>query len=1352
MLRRTLILFVAFVLLVLAITVGYALLGLSGPRTAIADADRALADRKLGEAVRMLDIAARTLTDGDHDELLPQILRRRYRAHHKLGNVLAARRDIEALLALTPGIPPEPQVAVEHIEILIADDQADAGLQVARSLLERATGAVKARTMELAGEAHQAIYQSALKRLVKQLDDVLAESSRQDALALLKSLLYRTADDPVAVRAQRELYALVRHQSATAVSLDGWQGVIDGIRAGIQQALAHFKKSLEFPDGKPIAAFHGVMYALEQSGRLDERRAVQALYLRRFNHVETVRAAVTAAEERLAETDYAGAVEIAEHYLPPGTALARAEADRFPRATKRLMVTQARALLALKDWARLEALMDDVNDVQETKLLPMVPEYFLVRACLKWEDSRDVKSLLAEFFTAVRKDRPSTSDGYDLYQVGVDLQLRWLNEHGRTDDLGQALDAWCLARPDDVRARRKRCEHLLAAGRPDLAIADAAELIKHRTRDDDALALYVRAVNEAAVTTNRDAASMLARLAARSGTRPTEPHDPAIYLALGELAMKGGQYHLAKNCGQLAALGFQWAEWPRRMATEAALQLDEPIEALRAAETYREFYPYSDTALRLYGQALAKNDRKDPGLLFETALHRIANPALAETLLTAAITRDQRAALPALCRRSMYRYGTDAKVMLRAAMGLLVANRIDEARDVLINIPAAFPADHAACVEAATRFLLLEAKDNPASPMLGITVATLVLHALDDAATLLRVAAELEQAGQPALVLDVLAPLLEDEAHVEGRNGRVFTLAGRACLALDQIARAELHLTAAMSFPDGRTEAAPSLALLWLLNKQRSDAESAIWETQAVDEASACLLLSMGRPEPALAWARGRLRDAPVDVSAMLILVLAGNPDDKRSAPAGFHALVRKDEKEVLKTLTLMAMPGFRVMGEKAAAALHKRNPGNSLAWFLYARALSLVGKRDEAVAQLIELTQQEPGFFPAYDEVLKITDGGLRGDISKISPLISNSVVTAPHIATPRMRAMVGEAFAAQIGIQKNNPERALPMLARLWIQFPQESRASLENVAALTIRGRTDDAFELLRQLESQLPESERSRYLDFYFTLGRALVKGGETKVVAELESQARRVVDTEGAFGAAVHYLVDRLEETSGPLSVHGTRAAHADQAEALLVEHLEFVPELRDLNTELCLRTIDRLEQIEPTERVLNRIDELLRRDPSLLMVWLRRAQLLETREEYGDALDSLRWISDYIAFEPAMLEFARIAGEHRVLSSEDAALIEREVKPEDRGIASAAFAMGVVAFRQGRLEEAADLLATAPPRTDGGHLFFAGMVAIARHETEVAREAFAELAESYPESEHAMYAGHLAEQLGHVEE
>ena len=79
----------------------------------------------------------------------------------------------------------------------------------------------------------------------------------------------------MAVRALSDLFELVRRESATAISLQSWQSTIDEVRSGIQRALAAFRASLEIPGGEPAAAYRGLVFALAQSGRTDEMRALR---------------------------------------------------------------------------------------------------------------------------------------------------------------------------------------------------------------------------------------------------------------------------------------------------------------------------------------------------------------------------------------------------------------------------------------------------------------------------------------------------------------------------------------------------------------------------------------------------------------------------------------------------------------------------------------------------------------------------------------------------------------------------------------------------------------------------------------------------------------------------------------------------------------------------------------------------------------------------------------------------------------------------------------------------------------------------------------------------------------------
>src|SRR5690606_22987011 len=133
-----------------------------------------------------------------------------------------------------------------------------------------------------------------------------------------------------------------------------------------------------------------------------------------------------------------------------------------------------------------------------------------------------------------------------------------------------------------------------------------------------------------------------------------------------------------------------------------------------------------------------------------------------------------------------------------------------------------------------------------------------------------------------------------------------------------------------------------------------------------------------------------------------------------------------------------------------------------------------------------------------------------------------------------------------------------------------------------------------------------------------------------------------------------------------------------------------------------------------------------------LPVWIRRATLLSRRGEVEDALASLRWIFTYVRFVPALVEFARIGGEHDALAKDDHELILAEADETLADDPHAAYALGVAAFRRGDLAMAAELLAKARV-PDGSHLWFSGLVALAQNDApETPRRTFEALVEEYP--------------------
>lgn len=1346
MFRRTLLLFAGFVALVLAITIGYAALGLGSPRKEIADADAAIAQGHLAEGIKSLDVAERTLTPSERAELLPAILERRFAAHRDLDNVTMARRDLDALLALEPDA--HRALHIDQAALLLAAGEPQAALDVIQAHIRRDPGVRPGRAAEVAGQATQALYQKGMVELVASIGDLLAGDTKREALDELRGTLYRPADDPRGRAARDRFESLARRYAPSAPALDRWRRQIDDIRAGILRANEFYAQSLEHDDGVPAAAFRGLAYALQQAGREDDGTALSEIYLRRFDLAQSVEAALAMAESHLAAGRWLLAADVARRALPPGTALARAEEGLLSPACKQLLVVAARALGELHDRPRLQALSNDVIAVQQGTKVSMLPEFFLVRAYYLLEDGQTEHVLLAladyRRHRTVRTMQPRVG-ATDYYELAAEFELRVLEGlGGKMSEIDAVLADWLELRPDSPTLHRRRGRHHLATDRADLAVADAQRLLTLDPHDEDALALLVAATAAEAERAGSGPTFQLQRCLARGNDDPRELRHPALYLALGQLALEKGHVGVALRCGDLAARTYSWARWPRRLQIDAAIAIKDPERALRAAQTFRELHPSDPEALAAYRRASSALGRVEPELMFEAALHGQPDEELALALLTSAVRHPSYGQPTVLAERLAKRFPRSPRILLHAGEALAAHGQPVAGRGLMQRVIDEFPEELEVIRAAATQILVADANAEAPPPTLEASVRQFARLVAGDSDTALEIADHLEDIGRPELAMQLLQPLLDSESGT-ARNGRFFHLAGRLALESGAELRAEEFLTQALGFEDG-AQAGPALALLWLRQGRLADAASAAWLREPKDESSACLLLALGRLEPARRWAQARRARAPLDVVASLVLALASG-DDAAPPPGPLAALLPTHRDAVAELLPLLTMPGFQVLAERAAKRLRELDPKNPATGFLHARALARTGRRAEAITTLVQVIQQDGGFLPAYDEVLELSEGGLRGDISAVGSSMSKVVQAAPAFASPRIMTSVGHALATQIGAMTRQPDAAYEMLAKLWIQFPEESRVDLSHVVALNARGKSEDALLLLEAIEARLRPADRPLFLDLYFAVGQRLVTAGDAKQSDRLDAYARRVLEKEGAFGPVVHHLIDRAQAEHGPIEPD-PQGRQAVQARALLNQHLTFVAGGHDRNVPAVLRSLGRLEQLDGTAAVLQRTDELLRADPTLLPVWRYRAQLLDRRGETEAAMASVRWIVDYVPDQDALLELARVAGSSGRLTAADLGLIDCELDPNVKARPHAQFPLALLALRQGDLTAADALLRTCPARSDGAHLFFLAIANVQRADGLAhAEKAFRDLHAQYADSPYALYAGHLAAQL-----
>ncbi|MGA0867933.1 MAG: hypothetical protein ACO3UM_03300 [Planctomycetota bacterium] len=264
MFRRTLTVFLGLVLLVLAATLGYALLGLSGPESHVAAAREEAERGNHLATIRLLDIAERSLGDESPRDLRIEMLRLRVDSFLAVGNYAPAIRDIRRLREF---LPDDLDLVRNQVRWTIVSGEPEQALELAQSFLE--SQPTDSAMLELAGEASQSIYQSRLRELLVEVGAQFDPISAEQAFESIRTWVYRSSRDPVANLAIERFSELLRTVRPEIAASGRLENELQEIRTMVSQAIDYFSRSLE-NEGLPVGAYTGVAYAMRQAGRFDD--------------------------------------------------------------------------------------------------------------------------------------------------------------------------------------------------------------------------------------------------------------------------------------------------------------------------------------------------------------------------------------------------------------------------------------------------------------------------------------------------------------------------------------------------------------------------------------------------------------------------------------------------------------------------------------------------------------------------------------------------------------------------------------------------------------------------------------------------------------------------------------------------------------------------------------------------------------------------------------------------------------------------------------------------------------------------------------------------------------------------
>lgn len=1342
MLQRSLILFLALVLLGTCLTAGYVILSLRGPDDTLAEAQELLRRGDAAAAVRILDLCEPGAGMRENPALQERLWRLRLEGNRRLDNPRRCLEDLEHLLPLAPG---QADLELMRVFYLLREGKSARAREHALALV--AAQPQLARAHELAGEACQQAYGDRLRELNKRLRTDLGHAREEDGIAAFLEFLYRPDGDAGGVAALLRLQQLYESEPRFRQAWPALQDELRALRERIQQAVGYFQKALELAESGQktndyyAAAYRGVAFALGQADRRDDVVAQAEIYLTNHDHRYCTDAAIDAVAAHMRDGQYEAAVELVDRYLPAKSWGERHRAGKLDESLQTLLVHEAFALYRLGRADRLVALHGDSAKLGAKLQLGLIPPLAgSLLGALRDNDPGIGPQLVAASNHFL--DRPAPLDGDDPLDLLMPLRIAIARAGAhKPGELVETATAWARKRPGKLAPLRTRARLQIDTNQAAAAMATAGEILQAAPTDEAALRLLGEAADLAYAASGQDSDALLLQCLQRGLPRPDYPPHPVCLLLTGEAALRQNRPDIARACARAGADSFPWSQWPRSLEARAELAAGQTATALAVLGRVVDADPAAGEALALWFDVAARAGEPLRTYLPQVVRTQPSSTAIAAALLHEALD-EQSPAATALARAAAARTDATAELLALAARALAQAGDEAAARNALqrsrqVSAAAPSPAASKAQALAAIAYIAAIGVTRTDGDLLGLAGAELQRTELGGPAT----AQALIAAAHTLAKLDKVrtAHLLVGNAlalgdAIECRDADSFRFAGDLAIELQQFDVAAADYTAAISFPGGEQVAEP-LARLLLLRGDRERA-SLVFARQPRPTDAALAVLA-GRAD-AGTIADQRLRADTGDLLAALPQVVAVDGDAKRLG-AELRTASEPHRTAALELAAILGEPALARGAIARARALLAALPESRAARLLLARALATAGFGAEAAELHGRVFAAGCRDLPFFGEAVRATTSPGYELLPALRTELRTRAQSAPASLPPLVLAFVLRDLATAAADAGNLPV-AVTILTELWQRLPEASKASAADAQLLLGHGLLAAGAALLERLRTIGTAEERHRAGTLLYE---AAIANNATLPPAAAEAMQRAaLLDLERGelVGPALGFLLtdDRRLDALRPELVRRHVAA---------LLHATAIGEAAYIAVPYAL---DYAYRRLGADAARGLVDEAIAAHPAMAGYWLERARLagdsLTARQALGDA----RRLLEYTADHELWIDFVILAGEHRALVADDHARLAK-VPAELLATPRGSYARGLAALRRGDAEAAEPLLAAAPVRPSGFHLWSRALANLMRRAPEArtrAAELLQQLVARYPSSSLARNAGSFARQLG----
>jgi len=1326
MLRRTALILTGFLLLSLAVPIGYALFGLGGPEYTIYKSQQALQAENYPEAIRLADVALSDRALDRNRELRRQALRVRYQAYSKVGDYRRALLDLGELIEKLRDS--DVRLVLSRIEIILEGARRQRDMSQALRALER-TRMVLAKqpnnpeALALAGDACRAIYDEEFLRLRERLRGSLSPRLLQTVMAKLADSTFRSEDDPKVAVLEREILTLLPERQNQHHALR------NSIRTWVQRGQEYFLNGLRL-DPPHVRAYLGIDDILKATGRTDQRLAQAEIYMQRATPKDAIAATAVAAKLHLDAGRYRACVGTADRVLAPAAWRRLAKNKSYSPQIQPILLAKN---LALATLAAAERLRQSASEA--AAMLPAMPmNWQLFDLCqgialaADGLNDRYARYHLEAFCSATKLHTDHWTER-QLLRIAYETRVR-VEQRGGTDAtvIANMLAAWSSRDSRDPRPLILTAEFCLQAQRLAPAVAAAAHAMRIAEKDDDVLSLYAKTAVAAVADTPRDLPNLVARCLRLQKSVPDNIGDmQVLLLPLAAYALRSGNLQIGTACAQLAAEQYPWARWPRYLIIEAALQADQPENATLDLEVLLRYHPRDRRANELLSQVLAGNPEQARALRYASAVYSAPNLNTARFLAQRLYARGDWDRVLALTSAANERFPPDAELMSLAARVLLNRGQHDLA-GVLLAAIHRLPNTSLRSPWALGQLIVW----NPTklSPEFRVQLLDGYLEAESDAGQVFGLTTELRAHGEHVLAHRAATALVRDDRFLKQRTGAWFQLAGRAALQVGNLEEARDHLVAAAGFGDGKA-AALDLTLLHLARDDLAAARESFVQSKRDGITAACVAARLGQKDAALARIRYRLEADPEHLPTLCMLACL---DADAKVPAPVRALAQAAGDDLLELLAFLSTDAFFDTALKCATALAQRHPKNPAAVLLGLRAFARAGKHDGVVPVLFALRLESSLLMGEALRILNTSESPELRNSQLMNDLLTY-VVSKGASAEPALLAVVIRHDKRLLAAHDRRPA-VLNAIFDFWIRYPKLGDVGLDEVDLVAAAGMYKSALQLLEVIEPQLSKADRPRFLRTFYEIAPKVV-AAEPHLARPFMDRAHKVLTDEGPHGAVLHFLLETRDSHDPWPEDPEARVARQQQEILFLRAHVERYHGGLDQDRANYVKSLARLHQAEDPGQSLERIEQALRDDPSLLDLWGYRARRLVAANQLDQAIDGLTWIPAYLK-DPATDEILlplRLRRDGTLKSGEEP---------------GSALARGLLALGDLDFDAAAKALAEAMPQVDGSHLFYLAMAHLGQGGApgmQAAAARFTQLAEEYPMSPLSFPALEFAAQL-----